>query len=678
MITELKNPFDLVKATDLTDEQIASYFVDFPAGASLIERVKPKSRMPMIIFGGKGSGKTHLMRYLTYQLQARRHGAGPNGRAGIATEGWLGIYFRCSGLNAQRFSGKGQQEEAWQVVFGYYLEVWLARLVLHIIRELYRDKPPEFFHAAISEAIRLLDISPTGEVRSLEDLEEHFETLQRQADIAINNCAVTRRLDIQIKATPGRIVYGLPQVLSRHLNELSSVLFLYLVDEYENLTDIQQRYVNTLLRERQDPCSFKVGVRLYGLRTKETLNAGEQNREDSEYDALRLDYEMRERTYEAQMAFGRDLIEKRLMEAGCTIGTNDPDLSKWFENIDSDNPQVSILAQSKEAKDIEEQPYFAALRKKLQFGIDADRAPGIRTNEDIERIVSYLSFPLNHLIERTSIFMFYRSWASRENLIDSAERLSRSATRYASDGKGEHNAVLKYFRSDIIAQLLRETKQKQRYLGFRTYVQMSAGLPRGLLTIMKHVFTWSLFFGEQPFRSGRISVRAQIEGVMQASEWFFAEARSPGPLGTAVRDAMTRLGELLRDLRFSDKPAECSLSTISADLTTASETARKVLDEAESWSMLLHIRGGQHDRNRGRVDEKYQVHPMLAPRWDLPISRRGALGLSGNEASAIFDPTRGEDFKILLKRRISRMTAPFLVRSTTTSQQNLLPGIDHE
>src|SRR3990170_164707 len=103
-----KNPFDLVKATDLSDGQIEEYFVDFPQGARLIERVAPTSPMPMIIFGGKGSGKTHLMRYLSYPLQLRRHGTGLEARSGIKAEGYIGIYFRCGGLNAQRFAGKGQ------------------------------------------------------------------------------------------------------------------------------------------------------------------------------------------------------------------------------------------------------------------------------------------------------------------------------------------------------------------------------------------------------------------------------------------------------------------------------------------------------------------------------------------------------------------------------------------
>jgi len=676
-MADLKNPFDLVKATDLSDGQIAEYFVDFPGGASLLSRIKPTSPMPMFIFGGKGSGKTHLMRYLSYPLQLRRFDPGDSLRAGIAREGYLGIYFRCGGLNAQRFVGKGQPQDVWQDIFAYYMELWFAQLVLAVVANLYGDAAEARTPELLTEASRLLDILPSPIPATLVDLEVYLSSLQRQADVAINNCALTRRLEIHIQVTPGRLIFGLPEVLSKHLPELRSILFLYLIDEFENLTETQQQYINTLVRERKDPCSFKVGVRLYGLRTKQTLSAGEENREDSEYEVLRLDAELRERPENAQEEFARSLVHKRLLEAGYILGTTAEhmNVSQWFDTGDQEpllTTEDNLLHHRYRDG---EMPYISNLRRKLQQGLRAGSAFGLKSEADIEALLAIIRLSENTLAERTSIFLLYRAWASGQNLLRAAESIAESAARYISGStKTRHHTVLRHFRSDIVAQLLRETKQKQRYLGFDTFVKMSAGLPRGLLTVLKYVFTWSLFYGEQPFREGRISIRAQADGIAQASEWFFTEARSPGSMGTLVRDGMTRLGQLLRDIRFSDKPSECSLSTFSADLTTTRESATEVLRESENWSMLIRIPGGQHDRNDGRVDEKYQVHPMLAPRWDLPIARRGALALSGEEVSAIFAPTDQSDFETMLRRRVAAMNAPFF-KQIATNTTPLLPGL---
>src|SRR5260370_34375900 len=123
------NPFNITRAADFTDQQIEDYWVDLAAdGNGFIEMAKPTSEMPMLILGGKGSGKTHLMRYLSYPLQRIRHGENVIG--GIQSDRYIGIYIRCGGLNAARFRDKGQTNEMWADVFAYYMELWLSQLIL--------------------------------------------------------------------------------------------------------------------------------------------------------------------------------------------------------------------------------------------------------------------------------------------------------------------------------------------------------------------------------------------------------------------------------------------------------------------------------------------------------------------------------------------------------------------
>lgn len=673
---ELANPFDLVKATDLSDAQIADYFVDFPGGASLVGRIRPTSPMPMIIFGGKGSGKTHLMRYLSYQLLGVR-ARDQSLPTSVSRFGYLGMYFRCGGLNAQRFEGKGQAPELWQEVFAYYMELWLGQVVLSTLRELYVDTQP-FEARLVEDALRLLDVPPLNVPTTLDGLGRHLEELQRATDIAINNAPITRDLPIRIQVTRGSLIFGLPQLLARHCPDLGSVLFVYLVDEFENLTAAQQKYFNTLVRERKDPCTFKIGVRLYGLRSIETLSAGEENRENSEYEALRLDSELRARPMHSQKAFATALVEKRLNEAGYKSpgSRRKRSIESWFE-IGEDTPQEPAGTNSLVDTYEGELPHVSALRAKLTRASQGGAAPGLHDGNDAERIINLLRQPGFPFVERTNVFLLYRAWSRKQDLSLRAREIADSARQFLAGEKGsEHDRVLRYFRADILAQLLRETKQRQRYLGFDTFVRMSGGLPRGLLTILKHVFTWARFYGEQPFRAGQISVRAQAEAVLQAEEWFFSEARAPGAEGQLVRGAMTRLGQLLRELRFSDKPSECSLSTFSADLSAVTPEALKTLRQAVNWSLLVQVTGGQHERNLGRVDEKFQVHPMLAPRWDLPTGRRGALGLSGVEVSAIFAPRADAEFDRVLHSRLQRMTAPFFGKEPLPRQlQRELPGL---
>jgi len=94
--------------------------------------------MPMIILGSKGSGKTHLMRFFSYELQRIKYKEGL--KKGLEKDKFIGIYLRCSGFNSDRFSNKGQSEEVWGSIYAYYWELWLAQITLNIILDLKKNR----------------------------------------------------------------------------------------------------------------------------------------------------------------------------------------------------------------------------------------------------------------------------------------------------------------------------------------------------------------------------------------------------------------------------------------------------------------------------------------------------------------------------------------------------------
>src|SRR3569833_3263203 len=131
MFPQLPNPFNVTKAMDLSDDQIDKLWGDLPGGHNEIGN--PGSPMPMLISGGKGSGKTHLMRHYSIALQKIR--AKSEVSAAITHDKYLGIYFLCGALNAGRFSGKNFSRDVWRSVFAYYLELWLAQHCLDVLQE---------------------------------------------------------------------------------------------------------------------------------------------------------------------------------------------------------------------------------------------------------------------------------------------------------------------------------------------------------------------------------------------------------------------------------------------------------------------------------------------------------------------------------------------------------------
>ena len=110
-INMITNPFDITKAVDFSDEDINRFWTNIPGEEGFMGLLKPNSLMPIIIKGSKGSGKTHVMRYFSYELQKIRYGN--HLKEGLDKDLFLGVYIRCSGFNANKFSGKGIPDEQW-------------------------------------------------------------------------------------------------------------------------------------------------------------------------------------------------------------------------------------------------------------------------------------------------------------------------------------------------------------------------------------------------------------------------------------------------------------------------------------------------------------------------------------------------------------------------------------
>jgi hypothetical protein len=443
-------------------------------------------------------------------------------------------------------------------------------------------------------------------------------------------------------------------------------VFLYLIDEFENLSETQQKYVNTLLRERQSPCSFKIGSKLFGVRTYSTYSADEENKEGSEFEVLRLDKVLREN--DGYSDFAKKLVAKRLAEYNrvspvpATLDAIVAALPECFEEPEKSRLCIAETSYVIENYSGRERPYFKKLRKYLEQGFKARSAQGLATQSDIDTVIELLRCSDYPLLEKVNLFIFYREWSSKHDLIEAARRIADECRAYIEEqnGKGRYQAVLSYFKADLLAQLFRETDQQQRprYVGLETFIEISSGFPRILLIILKRIFAWATFNGEQPFREKAISMRSQRSGLLEAADWFYSDARMIGRDGQAVSDAVNRLGTLFRGVRYSEKPSECSCSTFSADLSRSSESARHLVDIAEKWSLLIDV-GSQRNRNTDRIDKKYQLNRVLAPRWDLAIYRRGVLALTPSEIDAVFDPAHADAFDGLCDARIARMSAPF-------------------
>lgn len=667
------NPFSVTRAVDFSDQEILKKWVDFPGAGGIADIAKPDSAMPMIILGGKGSGKTHLLRLLSTSARAAG-GATPEM---LRASGYLGIYLRCGGINSSRFSSKGGSEEEWAAVFRYYFDLTLAELALRdAARAIDRENTTaEHEREACLKIMSEFDVWEEPAANSIADMNAALTRLRRAIDIEVNNAALTKRIDVRISATPGRLVCGVPQALALSLPCLSRLRFTYLVDELENLSEDQQIYVNSLVRESASPSSIKVGARLYGLKTMRTLSSEEELKEGSEYERLVVDEYLRAAGDKAFRAFAAQLCVLRLRDAQFAAPGRDHDAQKWmasqFEERETstygDRETDFVTADSRS------RPWM----KRLESHLAKVLGPG-RTSL-VDDIVTLLCFEQHPLVERVALHVFYQEWHLYGPTRDAAGSIRKRVDAFLRNPKAspEFLQSFRHWRGDMLAHVLRDYKRPIVRSGFNDLVRLAHGLPRHLLVILKHVFSWSLFREERPFSGGIISIESQRRGIDDAAEWFFQDARIAGSDGDRLQVAVKRIAELFKAVRYSDKPSEVDVCAFSVDMTAVTEEARHILQLAEKWSLLTGKDGGRPDRNSFRVDAKYRLNPLLAVRWDLSIGLRGELQLSGDDVSTILCGDADAASEVV-SRRTASMNGPYFGRRAKREEdRNIpLPGFD--
>ena len=309
-----------------------------------------------------------------------------------------------------------------------------------------------------------------------------------------------------------------------------------------------------------------------------------------------------------------------------------------------------------------ERPYLARLRRQLkEYARDTNGKP--LDSKDVDLIVNASRVASRPLLEKANILRIYRAWADGIDLVGLAHDMgdSRSSDIPIDQMKPtkEQQVILNYFATDLKAQLCHDLQRGPVYAGLDQFIRLSDGLPRNLLVILKYIFRWARFGEEDPFRDGIISLDSQRRGLLDAADWFLADAKPLGSEGDDLLGAIGRLCNMFRQLRYSDKPVESSLTGFSTDLDRCTQRARAMVGLAEKWSLLARVEGGQKNRNSGLIEHKFRLNRLISPRWDLPIALRGVVSLRNEEVNAIFDPDYADNFTAVLNQRLIRMNAPF-------------------
>lgn len=662
-LLEDSNPFAPIRATDYTDEQINDLWVEM--GATWLSTVlEPRSVVSKYILGSKGSGKTHLLRYQSYPV-ARLRMPAKSGLTIMDEAGCLAIFLRATNLDAGRFKIRGMSEEAMQQLFSVHLELKLLEHVLAALEDVRRTAPEAGFDDLGFLRVLAGDIIDPefNALESLSQLGVWVGKWLRAIDDATNAAAFSGVFSLRLPFAIGRLILPLGTAFRAWNAVLRAINLICIIDEIENLSVKQQEVLNTFVRYAEGRITFRITGRLYARKTLATIGGGEENREGSEFSVARLDDFLRRLKNYSE--FASRFIAKRmgfaLPRGGARTPLSNFDPRAAFEEVD-----VEKYAQLHAGN-------LADARFLRLFKAAVDRA---KIEIDFDEVVRTLVNGFPPLMQRLNVLLFCKKLKGRLSALAVAQKIRQECEGYLQrpESRTSYATALGHWKWDVFAQLCRESKKRDGavpYAGFGTFVSMSSHNPRNLLVLLGKVYELAAFI-EVDAGKNRLSVEVQTDAAVDAARFCFEGDSNYGFQSDQAREAVSRLAELLRTARYSLNIPEVAPLAISFDGDSLDVVEKETLESALNYSLIFEISDGRPDRNTQKLNRKIQLSPMIAPRWGLPIGRRGDLSVDTALLKAIFNPGSREVFDVLVAQQGVRWNFPFSAPQNLALNQSSL------
>lgn len=578
--------------------------------------IKSQSKA-FVIMGGRGCGKTTLLRYFCHatQFSPRRPELHEVDLAHI------GLYWRADTNFLNSFAGGEQTPETWRAAFEHLLACELGKEIIRSLHSLNcnPERQRQYGHLDDVDLSVVRDFDETlGS--SLPELEKSLQRSRTGLAMWVNNLD-TRPKPIFLPAES--FLRAFAGTLKQQLPYLADSTFAVFIDEYENLRDEQQRFINGLLKHGSPPLIYNIAMKRNGWQTKRTIGP-ESIQEISDYRVIDLEEDLADYfdLFAAELLFFRLAEHEPALLDKLPIV---PDQLRSVEHIDQryKNREYhdSLIAAAEkmlprvgERAAAQEILADSKLREKLIVKIkDALQKRG--SNLDPARFIDD-SFP------ETSVLMpalISRPREEPDDLLTEVEamrsggenRLSVNSALVQNNLFGCANAIY------IDAQ-----RNSTLFSGFTALTLIARGNIRHLLELIHRIFKVY-----EPAENGDLPVvppHVQAIAVRDASESILSTVNGHGTHGPRLYALAQCLGSIFRERHRSERQSETEINHFTVAGGEISEQIQKYLFEAEKWSVLFLTRETKM-KSTGAISSDYILNPIFSPYFQISFRKKRSL-----------------------------------------------------
>ncbi len=562
-----------------------------------------KSNRPCVLMGGRGTGKTTVLRGLSYQGQ---YALSKNDIEKFDQNNFIGVYFRCDTNHVHAFNGKGISKEIWMEIFAHYFNLILTAEILYFMD--WHRKITDSDELLSEHACKLIATSLHlgDEVSDFDKLLSVLEMSMYKFQAEVNNIADGNMPRLSMAGDPIRIVTE----QARKLSQYAGKTFYLLVDEYENLLDDQQQIVNTLLKHTPQSYTIKIGVREMGWRVRYTMNPQESVIDPADFVLFNIVEEFTNaETSDEFESFAREVCQLRiekLMDEGTTF-----DIEQALGNLSYEEEAIRLGVEQTVL-------YKQVCEYEKSNGIDLGVTPLYK--------------------------FFLANWANSHN-----DTVDDTITNYLNNTVAWNTRYENYKYSMLFK--IRTGRGRggiqKYYAGWSTFVKLANGNIRYLMELVYR--SYYLFMQENGEISTPVPPEVQTKAARNVGWKNLTELEGTWQNGAQLTRLVQTLGTIFA--RMAKEADNTAPETVQFEIEGVRSGRTEELLSAGVMNLALIRMAANKQSGRGSVKEfMYSLHPIFAPFFIYSFRRKRKMTISDAEFLSCVD-NQSKAVSLILGRR---------------------------
>lgn len=550
-----------------------------------------------VLIGGRGTGKTTVLRGLSYRGQFALRG---RDASAIDSASYVGLYYRVNTNHVTAFRGPELEATKWKELFAHYVNILLCDLMLEFVEwyEVIRGED------VVLDAKTVRQFSVSMHLPALSthrDLRGALQESRIEFEAYINNVADAPQMRLSLQAAP---VDLLSQALLA-LPFMQGKQFFFLLDEYENLLDEQQEVVNTLIKHAGESYCFKIGVKELGWRCRHTLNENEQLIHPADYGLVNIAEKLQDDVFKQ---FAYNVCCERLKRLVAPSGQ---------EVVRDVRLALPGITEDEEA---------------IKLGIE-DHIKGVADEllascNESQKIKAAALTPLE--------LYFMQFWAAKEGC--SIFEVFLEAITNPPEWKDRFGN----YKHALLFTIRRKKRGiKKYYAGWSTFTLLAAGNIRYVLALVDESLL--AHYSETKSLATPVSVETQTLTAQHVGQMNLSELEGLSVDGAHLTKLILALGRIFQNLAAdaSGHAPEVNQFEISGASDDA-EQARipevdRLLTSAVMHLALLRSPGNKLGDVGDTKDYDYMVHPLFAPLFEFSHRRKRKMVLRPSTLLALIE-----------------------------------------